>query len=243
MPLKTGKSKAAFSANVATEKRAGKSTSQAVAIAYSETGEDIELEEDEDLELEADCVVTANDRRMAFDRSLRTETVDGRMVVEACVISKANVCPYFGREIPGSEALGLEMGRAYMLYRDKAELEAAVSTYERIPLMMHHVASTADQPNKPYIAGTVSNVRYRHPFLLADITVWSGEAVQVIESGAQRELSCGYRYVVDMTPGTTPEGEPYDGRMTRLVANHVALVEAGRVGPDAYVHDAAVASA
>lgn len=204
---------------------------------------DIDFEADEDIDLEADdCpTVAANDRRMAFDRSLRTETVDGRLHVESCNISKANVCPYYGREIPGSETLGLEPGHAYMLYRDSAELEAAKATYERIPLMMHHVASTADQPNKPYIVGTVSNVRYRHPFLIADITVWDAEAIRVIESGEQRELSCGYRYVVDMTPGTTPEGEPYEGRMTRLVGNHVALVEAGRVGPDAFVHDAAVA--
>ncbi len=203
--------------------------------------EDIDLEQDEDIDLEVDDCSAMDGRRMAFDRSLRTTTADGRMEVESCVISKANVCPYFGREIPGSEALGLEPGRAYMLYRDKAELEAAVSTYERIPLMMHHVASTANQPNKPYIVGTVSNVRYRHPFLIADLTVWDAEAIVVIESGAQRELSAGYRYVVDMSPGEI-DGEKYDGRMTRLVANHVALVEAGRVGPEAFVHDSAVAS-
>ena len=35
MPLKRGKSKAAFSANVRTEMRAGKSQKQAVAIAYA----------------------------------------------------------------------------------------------------------------------------------------------------------------------------------------------------------------
>lgn len=203
------------------------------------SADDIELEEDEELDLEADCITAASDRRMAFDRSLRAETVDGRLVVESCNISKANVCGYFGREIPGSEALGLEPGRVYQLYRDAAELEAAKSTYERIPLMMHHVASTADQPNKPYMVGTLSNVRFRHPFLIADITVWDAEAIKVIESGAQRELSCGYRYVVDMTPGEI-DGEKFDGRMTRMVGNHCALVEAGRVGPDAFVHDHAI---
>ncbi len=35
MPLKSGKSKAAFKSNVATEVRAGKPVRQAVAIAYS----------------------------------------------------------------------------------------------------------------------------------------------------------------------------------------------------------------
>lgn len=36
MPLKKGKSKAAFKSNVRTEVRAGKPVKQAVAIAYSE---------------------------------------------------------------------------------------------------------------------------------------------------------------------------------------------------------------
>jgi hypothetical protein len=40
-----------------------------------------------------------------------------------------------------------------------------------------------------------------------------------------------------MTPGTSPEGEKYDGRMTQIVANHIALVEAGRAGPDVMVAD------
>lgn len=36
MPLETGKSKAAFSHNVATEMKAGKPQAQAVAIAYAQ---------------------------------------------------------------------------------------------------------------------------------------------------------------------------------------------------------------
>lgn len=44
MPLESGKSKAAFSHNVATEVDAGKPQEQAVAIAYSKKSEDAELE-------------------------------------------------------------------------------------------------------------------------------------------------------------------------------------------------------
>ncbi|MGB8839433.1 MAG: DUF2213 domain-containing protein, partial [Aliidongia sp.] len=62
--------------------------------------------------------------------------------------------------------------------------------------------------------------------------------IDAVESGAQRELSCGYRYVAEMSPGTSPDGVKYDGRMTQIVANHVALVEAGRAGPDVMVADA-----
>ncbi len=271
MPLSSGKSKTAFSHNVEAEVKAGKPQKQAVAIAYSKkrgdekpSAEEIEkaiaagekelahqkaalaklrggdCEIDMDEEVENDCNAMDSARRLAFDR--RMETIDGHLVVTGCHISKANVCPYMGSEIPNAEALGLEPSKIYMLYRDSAELQAAVATYERIPLMMQHVAVSADSPQQFLIVGTVSNVKFSHPYLDADLTVWTREGIDAIESGRQRELSCGYRYVADMSPGTSPEGIKYDGRMSQIVANHVALVEAGRAGPDVLVADAILGS-
>lgn len=45
-----------------------------------------------------------------------------------------------------------------------------------------------------------------------------------------RELSCGYRLDLDMTPGVTSEGERYDAIQRNIVYNHVALVPKGRAG-------------
>lgn len=260
MPLQSGKSKSAFSHNVAAEKRAGKPTKQAVAIAYHEAGEDVELEEDErvlsradvsriqhthergededDLDVEADDCAAMDARRVtfAYDRSMRSSDIDGRLHVDNCRISKANVCPYLGSEIPDGAALGLDMSKVYMLYRDAAELAAAAPTYERAPLMMQHIAVSAENPQKYYVVGTVANVRFQTPYLVADISVWDAEAIKRIESGEQREISCGYRYKADMTPGTI-DGVHYDGIMRKLLCNHVALVEAGRAGPDVMVND------
>jgi hypothetical protein len=182
---------------------------------------------------------TAQDSRrlsLAFDR--RMETLDGHLVVYDCNITKANVCPYMGSEIPGAEALGLDPSKIYMLYRDAAELRAAVKTYDRVQLLMQHVAVSPDAPQQFITVGTVSNARFQHPYIKADLTVWTREGIEAIESQRQRELSCGYHYKPDMTPGTSPEGEKYDGRMTEIVANHIALVEAGRAGPDVMVADA-----
>jgi hypothetical protein len=235
MPLKSGSSQSAISANIKTERAAGKPEKQAVAIAESKA-RDCDIETDEDCDIDTSAMDSA--RRLAFDR--RMETIDGHLVVTECNISKANVCPYLGAEIPNSEALGLDPSKIYMLYRDAAELQAAVKTYDRVPLMMHHVAVHADAPQQFLVAGTVSNARFSHPFLKADLTIWTREGIDAVESGKQRELSCGYRYVPEMTPGTSPEGEKYDGRMTQIVANHVALVEAGRAGPDVLVADRAL---
>jgi uncharacterized protein len=193
---------------------------------------DIELEEDDEISLEPDDV---------FGMDKRTVTVDGRLIVDGCNISRATVNPYFGREIPGAQELGLGADSIYMLYRTPAALKAAASSFEAVPLMLTHVATSANDPQKQLIAGTVSNVRYRHPFLVGDIAVWSADAIRVIEDETQRELSCAYRYSVRMEPGRTPDGQAYDGFMEpgSIIGNHVALVETGRAGPDVMVKDSA----
>lgn len=269
MPLEKGKSKAAFSKNVKTEVAAGKPQRQAVAIAYSEAGEDMSLDgerltreqvsailhkhfgrvNDEDCELEADEALGADSRpvlafdrslrrvELALDRTMRRTDLDGHLHVLNVNISKANVCPYLGSEVPNGVELGLDPTKVYMLYRDAAELAAAAPTYENKPLMAAHVGVSADQPQKYFIAGAVSNVRFESPYLKADIAVWDGESIKGIEDESKREVSCGYRYKADMTPGVV-DGVHYDGIMRSIIANHVALVEAGRAGPDVMVADA-----
>lgn len=173
---------------------------------------------------------------MAYDRSMRFKDVDGRLHVRDCRISKANICPYLGREIPGSEELGLEPGRVYKMYRRAEDLEASVPTFEGIPLMMHHVSSDAANPRTDMIIGCVRNVRWVAPYLVADLDVWVGEGIEAIESERQQELSPGYRYVPVMNSGLLG-AEPYDGAMTKIQANHLAIVDTGRTGPDVYVND------
>lgn len=177
--------------------------------------------------------------RFAFDKlSLRSFDVDGRLEIRDCRISKANVCPYFGREIPGADLLGLDPERIYNLYRDPEELARGASSFANLQLLLAHIPVAATDPQIELTAGTVgSDVRYEHPYLIASLKVWTAEAIKLIESGEQRQLSCSYRYRADMTPGTTPEGVAYDGVMRDIIGNHVALVEAGRAGPDVIVND------
>ena len=61
-----------------------------------------------------------------------------------------------------------------------------------------------------------------------ELSVVHPDGVKAIESGAQSDLSAGYRFTPIMDPGTY-NGQPYDGRMTDIQFNHVALVKAGRV--------------
>lgn len=179
------------------------------------------------------------ERGLAFDKqTLRKFDVDGRMHVERCNISKANVCPYFGREIPGHEALGLDPNRIYRLYRDPAELARGADSFKNLQLLMYHTAVNAADPKTTVTVGCIgSDVSFDSPYLRSSIAVWTDEAIKLIESKQQAELSCSYRYRADMTAGVTPEGVAYDGVMRDIMGNHVALVEKGRAGPDVYVSD------
>jgi uncharacterized protein len=151
-------------------------------------------------------------------------------------ISKAIVNPYYGREIPDAEALGLVPDRIYCLLRDPRELAQAASSFTGKPLVLVHRPQLADDHSREITVGAVGEAIFEAPNLKAPLVVWDGAGIAAIESGEQRELSCGYFYRAEMTPGEY-EGEKYDGRIVDIVGNHVALVENGRAGPDVLVGD------
>jgi hypothetical protein len=173
---------------------------------------------------------------IALDRSLRSYDLDGHLSVEECNLSKAMVCPYFGREIPKYQELGLDPEKVYQLYRDPAELEAAAPTFHLKPLLIVHKAVSADQPAQELNAGAIGAAAWKPPYLTAPIAIWTAEAARLVESGKKEQLSAGYRYRADMTPGMA-DGVPFDGIMRDIKANHVALVVEGRCGPDVVVPD------
>ena len=175
--------------------------------------------------------------RLAFDRTARRIDADGRLHVAKSHISKANVCVYYGKEIPGYEALGLAADKVYRLLRDPVELERGAETFARLPILSEHVPVTVDAPRPDLVVGAIgSEITFTPPYLDADLCVWDATAIAGIETDKVRELSCAYRYVPVMEPGEF-EGQPYDGRMTEIQGNHLALVEVGRAGSDVVVAD------
>lgn len=176
-------------------------------------------------------------KNMAFDKSVRRIDVDGRMHVEVSNISKATVNPYLGSEIPNGEALGLQPDKVYQLLRDPDELKKAASTFNNLQLLIIHEPVTADEPKKELVVGCLgSDVAFDGEYLTASLCIWDAEAIAGIESKEQTELSSGYRYTADMTPGEF-NGVKYDGVMRDIVGNHVALVDVGRAGRDVVVSD------
>lgn len=175
--------------------------------------------------------------RLAFDRTARRIDADGRLHVDRSHISKATVNPYYGKEIPGFDALGLAPDTVYRLLRDPVELERGAPTFARLPILSEHVPVTVDAPRPDLVVGAIgSEITFSAPYLDADLCVWDATAIAGIETDKVRELSCAYRYVPVMEPGEF-EGQAYDGRMTEIQGNHLALVEVGRAGSDVVVAD------
>lgn len=176
--------------------------------------------------------------RIAMDReSVRDFDNDGRMHVQVANISKAAINPYVGKEIPGWQKLGLDPDKIYRLFRDPDELAKGASTFNGIQLLKRHEPVSAEDHRMWDIVGTTgTDANFDAPYLRNSLHVWTKDGIGLIESGDQREISCGYHYDPDMTPGEY-DGQPYDGVMRNIRGNHVALVKDGRAGSDVVVGD------
>ena len=180
-----------------------------------------------------------NKNTVAFDKaSARHYDDNGHLIVDSTVITKAAVNPYYGKEIPDYESLGLDPEKIYNMLRDPTELEKGMHTLGEKQLLIKHIFVSADEPQKESIAGTIgSNLEMIGNDVKGSLTVWDKEAINLIESGKLAELSASYFYDPVMKSGTF-NGQAYDGIMTNIRGNHVALVERGRIGRDALVADA-----
>lgn len=176
---------------------------------------------------------------LVFDASLSARSVDenGYMHVKSSHITKATVNPYYGAEIPGWKEQGLDPDEIYYGYRDPDELQKSLTTWEGLPLHLEHHVDSAEDPQKETRVGSIgTGVRWNAPYVDAPLTIWDKDAIDAIESGDFKALSCGYRYEPDWTSGEV-DGIPYDFVMRNISGNHVALVADGRAGPEVVVAD------
>lgn len=176
--------------------------------------------------------------KLAFGRSVRRIDADGHLHVERCVISAAVVSPYYGREIPGSEELGLEPDTIYWLYRDADALREAAASMNGKPIIEVHQPISADDHPKEITVGAVNNVRFDDPDLIGELSIWDGDAIARIEDGSKRCVSSGYAYRVVPEEGEI-SGQKYTLKMVDIRFNHLALVENPRV-QTAIIGDSAI---
>ena len=179
--------------------------------------------------------------KIALDaQSKRTYDENGFLHVSISPLTRVQVAPYRGCEIPGWQELGLEPERVYRGYRPASELSKpeTIESVNGIPIQLAHHMDYADNPAKnTRVGSTGTDGAFHSPFLTNSLHIQDKNAIDRINDGSMRELSLAYRYKPVFTPGETPDGEKYDFVMTDISANHLALVDEGRAGHEVLVYD------
>lgn len=179
--------------------------------------------------------------RVALDaESKRTYDDNGFLHVSISPLTRVQVAPYHGSEIPGWQSLGLDPEHIYKGYRSAEELSKpeTIESVNGIPIQLMHHMDYADNPAKATRVGsTGTDAAFHDPYLTNSLHIQDKKAIDRINDGSMRELSLAYRYKPIFTAGVSPDGEKYDFLMTDISANHLALVDEGRAGHEVLVYD------
>ena len=181
---------------------------------------------------------------LAIDaESKRTYDENGFLHVSISPLTRVQVAPYRGCEIPGWQSLGLEPDRVYRGYRSAEELSKpeTIESVNGIPIQLAHHMDYADNPAKmTRVGSTGTDGAFHEPFLTNSLHIQDKNAIDRINDGSMRELSLAYRYKPVFKSGVSPDGEKYDFLMTDISANHLALVDEGRAGHEVLVYDSKI---
>lgn len=182
--------------------------------------------------------MTLKNRTLVFDaQSMRFEDWNGHLRVHNTNLTKANVCEYYGAEINNHNQYGLNPNKKYRFLRSPDALKKAVGSFKERPILYVHKAADADRLDNSKVIGTTgSDPAFTYPYIQSSITIWDGDYIEAIKDNTQAELSASYAFTPVMDKGEF-EGEAYDGIMTEIFVDHVALVAEGRAGPDVRVSD------
>lgn len=145
--------------------------------------------------------------------------------------------------------LGIEMGRPDLgtvnVYRDEADVfsHASLHSFAKIPVTVDHPPTGVSATNWKQVAvGTTGEEVLRDgERLKIGLKIMDQAAIQAVQGG-KRELSVGYRTEIVWGDGVAPDGTPYQAKQTQIVADHIAIVTAGRAGVQCRIGDSWTAS-
>ncbi len=175
-------------------------------------------------------------------------TPEGFLICQDAVLARTGWQSYEVRELPADalEKLGVDASDPYALvpiYRSPEEVFAkeTIASFEGKSLCDGHPPADqfVDASNvTQFEFGHVQNVRRGTEALesgdwplIGDIIIKREPLISKVESGMDRELSCGYDYSL------ARDGERIV--QVEILGNHVAVVRRGRAGAEARINDAA----
>ena len=167
----------------------------------------------------------------------RTVTPEGYLVAPG-VLARTGVQEYRAYEL-GLHTEGINPLRVIRLHRPAEEVfdTASMRSFESKPVTIEHPIEQVTAENwRELGVGEVRDVARDGERMSAVVILKDKAAIEALQSG-KHELSNGYSFSLDMTPGTTADGRPYDGVQRNIRGNHVALVDAARCGSACRIAD------
>ena len=166
----------------------------------------------------------------------KVEDKNGFWFIEHNPITKTGVYDYLGKQISPE----CEPNKIYKVLRPKEELfkKETLDSLRLIPIVNDHtmIGTGFTAPEDKGIDGTLGdNVSHDTDTIYNDLKIMSNKMKDDIRNG-KKELSLGYFCRYDKQPGTY-KGQRYDYIQRDIKANHLALVDKGRMGADVRVYD------
>lgn len=168
-------------------------------------------------------------------------TKDGFLAVRAKA-ARVGVYRYTGREVDPENRHGLRDKGLVNVLRDDATVfdAAAVRSFIGKPVTDNHPSEPVTAANwRQHARGTIMGALRDGDYLAFDLLLTDAEAIAKVNAG-KRELSNGYAAELEYGRFVAADGTVCDARQSRITGgNHVAIVDAGRAGPECAICDAA----
>lgn len=174
--------------------------------------------------------------------SSRKRTRDGYLIADAA-LSRTGIQDYSPSELIGG---GIEVpphlvGKSKVtLNRPEEEVFApdSMAALAHLPLTIGHPREdvTPENVQALQVGFTMDPVQRKGNNVFAPVMVQAAEAIDMVENGRD-QLSVGYDVDVKFIPEEEAKIKGYDGFMTSIIPNHIALVDQARGGENVRIMD------
>ncbi len=167
----------------------------------------------------------------------RTITDEGYLIAPGN-LSRTGLQEYRAGEL-GLTGDGIDANKMIRLHRPAEEVFApeALASFADKPITLQHPPKEVNAETwSDYAVGDVRDVASSAQHMTGTLIVRDKAAVTAVVDGT-KQLSCGYGFDLDMTPGKTGDGQAYDGVQRNIRGNHIAIVDYARGGPACRIAD------
>jgi hypothetical protein len=178
-----------------------------------------------------------------FQLTSRIITPEGYLVAPGA-IARVGGQEYRAHELGLDKDLGMDPMRVVRLHRPAEEVfnTESMASFENKPVTIDHPRDPVTAENWSKLAhGEVRDIVTNGQFMQGTVIIKSKAAVESVMNG-KVQLSNGYTFALDLTPGTDANGQQYDGVQRNIRGNHIALVDNARCGSACRIADSTLST-